>query len=256
MRLQTAILTLFTFFSVSGFAGLSPQRSPGLDYTDYLASIADLNPQISSERSSLPLSEVTQWNSMEELQSFFEKSRDERFLAPESAFQRRISWLYPDDGCYARAALVTKKAQEALLPLPHRVFLYGNLSVRTENAPYHLVRWWYHTAPIVQVDGNHYVLDAAINPYKPMLLADWVAAQISPHASHDLRICNPYTYDPRSSCIYADQDPANKAQVDIQEFLKAEWRRQIELQREPEKVLGEEPPWLFNPPPPLLKTAI
>src|SRR5690606_2092493 len=47
-------------------------------------------------------SKVSEWQSLSDLVHAFEFIRDARFLELESApdFLRRISWLYPDDGCF------------------------------------------------------------------------------------------------------------------------------------------------------------
>nr|WP_241480430.1 protein-glutamine glutaminase family protein [Legionella norrlandica] len=59
-------------------------------------------------------------SSYEELLYMFNMIRDTRFLySPEKPdFERRISWLYPDDGCFARAALSRAKLENEHLVAP------------------------------------------------------------------------------------------------------------------------------------------
>lgn len=235
-------LALLVLFSTQASAGLSAKRLP---HQSFSASVSSNRIEASRHFGSQSLTEedVVKWQDQETLQEFFEQSRDARFLTDNKNFQRRISWLYPDDGCFARAALVTQKAQEQSLPLPNRVFLYGDLEAYTSNSPNYSVTWWYHTAPIVNVNGNLYVLDASLDSSKPMLLDDWVAAQTGKTSQYDLFICSPHTYDPHTPCIGSTGDSGARALREIQFFLPREWKRQIDLQRDPEMVLGEMPPW-------------
>lgn len=224
------------------FAGLSAKRHPTQSAQALINKSGALFAHQASE--SLDASQIVEWERFEDLEAFFRLTRDERFLKDEKEFNRRITWLYPDDGCFARAALVIQKAQELGLPLPNRVFLYGDLEAYTPNAPGFSVTWWYHTAPIVSVKGQLYVLDAAINPDKPLKIEEWTDRQIRTGLPRTLTFCSPYTYDPRTPCVNAQTDPGSKAQAEIKYFLPREWRRQTELNRDPLEVLGEHPPWL------------
>lgn len=236
---------MFTVLSVSqgSPAGLSAKRLPHQDVTEFLdTALLPLSQQ--GSRPSLSEEQITKWNSYQELEAFFKESRDLRYIEDSKSFLRRISWLYPDDGCFTRAALVNQLAQKKQMPEPSRVFLYGNLEAYTPNAPGYSVTWWYHTAPIVNVEGNLYVMDASLDPLKPMKLEDWVNRQIKSQEPRELVFCEAQTYDPRSSCLAPQEDSGEKALRDIQFFLRREWSRQLELERDPHQVLGDSPPWL------------
>src|SRR5205823_1645100 len=120
---------------------------------------------------------VTEWESVDAMNRHFQEFRDKRFLISDlqPGFMRRSSWLYPDDGCFARAGLaILNLFQEKVTP-PEKIFVFGNLSVKTANSPDGSVSWWYHVAPIVQIGAEKYVLDPALNPRAPLKLEDWLS---------------------------------------------------------------------------------
>ena len=60
-----------------------------------------------TKKSLVNFEDVPEWTNAE-IMAFFEDSRDDRYLAwvDYPNYPRRNSWLYPDDGCYARAEQV------------------------------------------------------------------------------------------------------------------------------------------------------
>ena len=59
--------------------------------------------------------------------------REARFVfgRDQPEFARRSSWLYPDDGCFARAALAADNlARWSFAPVA-KIFVFGDLDVRT-----------------------------------------------------------------------------------------------------------------------------
>lgn len=101
------------------------------------------------------MADTTEWPSHAYVQDRFKYLRDLRFIR-WNARDRRSSWLYPDDGCFARASLMNKNIKLAADPVPGKVFVFGNLKVITPNPPRGYVTWWYHVAPVVQVAGLKY----------------------------------------------------------------------------------------------------
>lgn len=82
---------------------------------------------------STSLPKATPWKSSLVLKQRFEQLRDQQFLTSSSSpgMLRRISWLYPDDGCFARAAMVSRNAFRLFVPIPDKIFVFGNLRVKT-----------------------------------------------------------------------------------------------------------------------------
>lgn len=184
------------------------------------------------------------WKSTQDMQERFEKIRDERFitLSSEPDFPRRISWLYPKDGCWTRAALFNRNAFRLFIPIPDKVFAFGNLRVKTPNSSRGVVGWWYHVAPIVQVGTTKYVLDPAIEPEKPLPLADWLGRMGNPQKIK-VAICKSGTYSPGDSCDKETDGMELRAERVQKMYLDLEKRELKRMGRNTEAELGEAPPW-------------
>lgn len=194
---------------------------------------------------SLDLSQISPWKAEATVNYIFEAVRDERFLFTLGAptFPRRISWLYPDDGCYARAAVTNKKLEEWGIDRLNKLFIFGDLNVRTDNAIGGLVEWWYHDVPVTQKDGVIYVFDAAVEPTRALALDEWIRLMGQGTKSITAAICDPYAYSPWDRCILPSHDVESDALADEDYFLGMEWHQIESLGRRPEKELGEYPPW-------------
>lgn len=155
---------------------------------------------------------------------------------------RRLTWLYPDDGCFARSAYGAHILEAAGYPVPSTVFTFGDLQVSTSNHPNGIVTWSYHVAPVVSVNGATYVLDPALEPKKPLTLAQWIAVQGDPQVI-DVAFCDRGAMDPNMPC-FGGGDTTAAAMSFLQAlYFRYEWDRQIDLGREPSVVLGASPPW-------------
>jgi hypothetical protein len=192
-------------------------------------------------------SDVPAWGGLVELNRRFEALRDRRFLEMPSrpGFSRRISWMYPDDGCYARGAMARMTLASWGLELPAKMFIfgYGGLKVETAHHPKGFVEWWYHVAPAVSVEGRIYVLDPSIEPGRPLLLEEWALRQNRDLERLKISVCGPYAYSPSSSCLASTSVDEKDALQDQRLILGWEWNRQEFLGRDPQRVLGDEPPW-------------
>lgn len=168
--------------------------------------------------------------------------RDKRDFFDQSDFKRRITWLYPDDGCFARSAimqgLIKEKANEAW----SQIFLFGNLKLQTKYSPNGSVTWWYHVAPVVRTENGIFVFDPAVEASKPLLLKDWLA-KINAGPGSSVSICDANAYTPESSCKedVSHQEDALNAEKDV--YFDSEWYRLQTLGLKPEEILGEQPPW-------------
>ena len=178
----------------------------------------------------------------------FKKLRDVRWLTTEDHpdFLRRSSWLYPDDGCFARAALVIMNLSHWKIPVPNKIFVFGDLEVKTPNSQSGSVSWWYHVAPIVTVNGQKYVLDPAIEPLRPLKLEEWLSKMSSDVSTLEVSICQSGSYMPSDFCDkVTDGSEATAAQDQIS-YLGDEWSRLELLRRDPTADLGDTPPWLAH----------
>lgn len=214
------------------------------------------------------LTTVVTWPNYQVIKNNFEKMRDLRYFQEENNahFLRRISWLLPDDGCWTRTSAVMKDLFGPFNNIvnaysrPSKLFAFGNLCVNTPNSPTGSVSWWYHTVPIVRdaETNQSYVLDPAVNSFTPLTIEQWMAeissktgaCAFSDSKIETFNVCNGYGAGPSDSC----KDP-NKVDYTTEVFAMQlqrpfryfERERQVELGREADKVLGDQPPWLNTP---------
>lgn len=254
--MKSTLLLLLSLFPVATYASenISAYRHLKTDYSVYeqRALSKELDDKIlrttpmntARYYSEKNITNVTHWRSMEDLQIRFEEIRDERFLTtPENPdFPRRISWLYPKDGCFARAALANRSAFRKFIPIPKKVFAFGNLRVRTANSSRGVVGWWYHVAPIVQVGNTKYVLDPSIEATRPLTLKEWLERMGTPEKIK-VSVCDTGTYSPGDNCEKETDGLELRAERTARHYLALEKRELLKLKRNYEKELGEEPPW-------------
>lgn len=237
--LLLCLLSINTTFA-QDHAELSAHRDLEVDYSLYQGPIektavkrSPLNTAKLYNEVTLP--KATSWASIEVMQSRFESLREDRFLIwkvkPEA--QRRLTWFYPDDGCFARASLAMRSLFRLYAPLASKVFAFGNLRVKTKNSPRGAVGWWFHVAPIVEVKGVKYVLDPSIEFGAPLTLKDWLTRMGNP-AKMKVSICNSGAYAPSSNCDKKSDGIETRAEIAEQHYLGLEWKRMVELKREHE----------------------
>ncbi len=188
------------------------------------------------------LPNATPWSSTSTLVGRFKSVRNDRHIRwkRDPSFPRRISWLYPNDGCFARAAMANRWFKARGITPPNKVFAFGELTVRTNNHPRGRVSWWYHVAPIVQVGGTRYVLDPAIEPGRPLQLGEWLARMGTP-GRIKVAICGAGTYSPSSSC--SNSSVGTSGVSSQQTYLSREWDQLKRMGRNVEALLGPNPPW-------------
>ncbi|MFN7727757.1 MAG: protein-glutamine glutaminase family protein [Bdellovibrio sp.] len=174
------------------------------------------------------------------LQGRFQDLRDEKMLKDAQNRDRRLTWLFPDDGCYARAELAARHLQAQGALAPAKIFAFGSLAVNSPNHPDGVVTWWYHVAPIVRVGTEYYVFDPAIEAKRPLKAQEWLDLMHAPNAA--ISICSTNSYDPNSACD-TKQSSEQTARVEGRRFLAREWERLQYLGRSPEAELGHSPPW-------------
>lgn len=194
---------------------------------------------------SIDYSKVPSVKTHQELINVFHLVRDSRFLATKNNpdFLRRITWLYPDEGCFARAALGGIKADDADVTRPAKIFAFGRLQVKTPFSPEGSVSWWFHVALVIGYMGDYYVIDPAIDQHAPMPVYEWYETM-----SYDTRkltgvVCNQYTYSALDDCFNATSKSDARAESDESSFLDDEWQRVKALGFDPNLILGESPPW-------------
>lgn len=255
MRFLFVFPILLSAFSVYSADEFSSYRPLNIDYSIYEKKVSDaLNAEKVSRRTPIgtarlytgddKLPKAIGWKSVADMQERFEKFRDHRFMKDpvDPNMLRRISWLYPKDGCWTRAALFNRHAFRAFIPIPSKVFAFGNLRVKTQNSRRGVVGWWYHVAPMVQVGEERYVLDAAIEPTRPLPLKDWLARMGRPEKIK-VAICGSGTYSPGDSCDKESDGVEARAERAQREYLALEKKELAAMGRNHVEELGENPPW-------------
>jgi glutaminase-like protein len=97
-----------------------------------------------------------------------------------------IPFLYPDDGCWARAHEMCRLMLAAGAK-PRKVWIDGNLHVNTKNNPQCFVDWGWHVAPIICVRrrffrAEYMVIDPSLFT-SPVTEATWKSVQGDPNAT-------------------------------------------------------------------------
>ena len=218
--------------------------------------------------SAVDFTAVPTWTDAQIVQ-YFTYTRDLRYLydegIPSPGDERRITWLYPDDGCYARAEQVVGLISDAdsTLAKPYKLWAFDQLSNRlevyTENAyPSDHVNWWYHVVPLVKNSaGEPIVLDAAINPCGPLHWQAWLDSMIDdvnrfndPAEYLQVAVSDYWAYGPYDDVWNDDNIPDHRqASLELEQdyVLDWEWDRQVnELGHTPADRFGDNPDWLVG----------
>jgi hypothetical protein len=184
----------------------------------------------------------------------FPLQRDVRYMTgtDNPGVSRRISWMYPDDGCFSRAEQFNVKVAAAGKPRPHKLFAFGSwLRVYTTNESTGTVYWGWHVVPVVKrTNGEPIVFDSALSPCRPLNWKKWLALMAddvnlfdTANSGFAVSLADPNGYFPSN---LKNGEPSHSAEslTDQQtRFLNYEWSRQVELGRDPNVVLGATPPW-------------
>ena len=232
------------------------------------ASIVDSGGPVASNAvlmSNVDFTGVPQWTD-EQIMAQFTATRDLRYMydggVPVPDEERRISWLYPDDGCFARAEQVVGLVDDAGLEKPYKLWAFDlrwslRLHVDTDNDPDGYVDWNWHVVPLVKNSaGEPVVLDAALSPCEPLPWQDWLALMVDDVNKFDddsedfkVAVSDYNAYLPNDDVL--DNVPGHAVHrpesLDDEElyYLGAEWYRQVtELSRNADEMFGDNPVWL------------
>ncbi len=198
----------------------------------------------------LNIQAIQAWESYEQVEKYFFLLRDTRFIKDPriEGFKRRISWMLPDFGCDARAAIgveFLKTFKE--LPLPNKIFIFDNtnenkLVAKTAFSLWGDVEWVDHVSLAVRVKNEVYVLDPSIELSRPLKLVEWIAAMTDSPENVSFSICNPNTFDFSKSCSQPEIE-LQKAKAQHNRSLVLERKRVKKLGLDPDLVLADAPPW-------------
>ena len=209
---------------------------------------------------------VPQWSDAD-IMAQFVATRDKRYLhsSTDPNTLRRMSWLYPDDGCASRADQVRYlAATDGGMAPPYKLYAFGGLRVYSNNFIFAKDTWGFHVAPVVKNSaGQPMVLDAALSPCRPLPWKDWLALMVDDMSLYDkndgnwgVALADPNAYWPDGPAYggpdrHVDSMRAFQELIhddpeldDYGDFLNEEWYRQeSELHRNAGALLGDSPPW-------------
>lgn len=139
-----------------------------------------------------------------------------------------ITFLYPDDGCYARAHEMCR-LMLAEGEVPGKIWIYAdsdtNLHVETSNNPSCSVNWWYHVAPTLLVTTAGGDVTKVIDPSlfdAPVTPAAWQAITNDPGSTLEYSDCSIF-FKGRSDPVGmtdADYSQTNSALHDMRDNLE------------------------------------
>jgi hypothetical protein len=146
---------------------------------------------------------------------------------PKTGAPPCIPFLYARDGCYARAhqmcRLIIADGDE-----PGKIWNFGHLTVKTPNEPRCEVSWWFHVAPVLQVDTagplgpQLYIVDPSLFP-GPVPVQNWVAVQGNRPCDQKFTSSEPYLPQMNERFRY---DPTyTKTEKDLAHYRAALRRR-------------------------------
>jgi hypothetical protein len=184
--------------------------------------------------------------SEQQLQMAFEKMRDERPYVSSSQpdFPRRSTWLYPRDKCYTRAGHAARSFEKQNWNRPGKIFAFGDLSYKTEFDPRGATHWSYHVAAAYRVGNRALILDPSVDFNHPLSLPAWLATFTKRPTSVEIAVCDTYSYSAGSRCrgnSTISEDRSIRQQI---ELLSTEWNSLVNLNKNPSRLLGDQPPWL------------
>jgi hypothetical protein len=224
-----------------------------------VSNVFDARTNVAGATTALASATVPTWTDADILAQFA-STRDTRYMTTSDhpGFQRRISWMYPDNGCFARAEQVNVRVVAAGKARPAKLFVFGaynrgaDLHVSTSNATSGSVNWQYHVVPVVKNSaGEPIVFDAALSPCRPLPWKDWLllmAPDLSFYdnlaANNGITVASSGAYAPYSLVTGEQPHEQESLNDQIVSFLPAEWYRQeTDMGRDPNVVLGSSPPW-------------
>lgn len=244
-----APMILLIFFFNFAFANhpTSAVRLPQEDYKKYFYhppihgskqfnSAQDLASDLGDEPwQTLPMTLLT----ASQLQKIFDGLYDYRPAVDQNGFARRLTWRYPDDGCYARSAIMQSRLRAGGINLFQQIFVFGNLIAASDDHPARQVYWWYHVAPVVRTQEGFFVLDPTLNSRGPLTLNSWLGRMIQYRGEVKVSLCSPATYLPSSDCQAKTPIEYARAMDEFKNtYFGLEWARLEYLGKDPKQELG------------------
>ena len=183
--------------------------------------------------------------SYNELKQGFMSGRDSRIITMEGSHlkKRRISWLYPYDGCFIRADLLGRMLEYYGYPQTKKLFVFGDLTVNTPYVYGGTVRWWFHVVIVASVDNQVYVFDPALYAEDPITLEYWINLIDNSFSNLTYTLCDSKTFLPSDRCSEPSSHSLPELLQIAKNFLYNEYYSLKSLGYNPDTELSDQPPW-------------
>jgi hypothetical protein len=206
---------------------------------------------------SLNFSSVPIWSDAD-IAAQFAATRDKRYITDAldpTPNPRRITWMYPQDGCFDRAEQVNVLIDQAGKTRPAKLFAFSTnpkLHAVTNNDDHGFVEWEFHVVPIVRTTaGQPIVFDAALSPCRPLNYKDWLLLMVSDlsvfdnYANGGVTLANTWAYNPDSPVTGEAPHSREDWSYNSETYLVTQeyYVQSVLLGRDPNVVLGPSPPW-------------
>lgn len=257
MRLFRAVLTMIAIFFLANSAlAQSAVREPnesweeaarrhrGAEFQGFMLASPEAM-AVPMEALGSQLANLPEWpGPIAGIREAFTHSRDVRaYDDGKHDFLRRSSWMYPDDGCFARAGHVAASLERAGLVRPGRVFAFGNLKLATPFNSRGAVYWWYHVAAAYRSGHMVVVLDPAVHYDRPLLVHEWIAKISKRPELTKVALCDTHAYMSGQACVGGGAGQ-ERGQVSHQKgYLRSEWNRLTKLGLNADHKLRSDDPW-------------
>jgi hypothetical protein len=206
---------------------------------------------------SLNFTNVPTWSDAD-IKAQFAAIRDKRYIPDSfdpSPNPRRITWMFPNDGCFDRAEQFNVQVAAAGKTRPAKLFAFSEaplLHAVTDNTDTGYVEWKFHVVPVVKNSaGQPIVFDPALDPCRPLPYKDWLLLMVSNLSVFDdyaagsgVTVASTWAYNGDSPVTGEAPHSREEWSFNSETFLVTEeWLRQSQLGRNPDVVLGPTPPW-------------
>ena len=148
-------------------------------------------------------SSIPSW-SQEEVTEGFHLVRDHKFLPCSNVVgnKRAIPWLYPENGCFLRAALSRRLLSLKGYAGIKKLFVFGDFKYKSKWAETGYVAFKFHVAVATRVEREIYILDPSVDYEKPLLLLHWSQRLTSESQNKTIEysLCSDLTVSHNSEC--------------------------------------------------------
>ena len=191
---------------------------------------------------------IPSW-SKEEISEGFNVIRDHKYLPCSNVVdnKRAIPWLYPENGCFVKAALAKKLLYLHGYPKIKKLFVFGDCKYRSQWTKTGYVSFKFHVAVATRVESEVYILDPSVEYERPLLLLHWceLLTSESQNKSIEFSLCNDLTVSHNSRCDETEETHEvgirrgmpHTMEFFAMEFLAKEYENIHQLGLDPKSVL-------------------